>query len=139
MAAWMPHSMRISMYTGNLTKEAIESAKQNREHYAIQALSSFGEGYWSKFARELQSTADNQLQQKACRRIVIPIARALEDQQFTLKPLEIVSIWPHISDPFYPPSNYLGYDLSEALSWTYAIRGIKASAWKSLFYLDTSF
>ena len=121
------------MYKGNITKEAIESAKLNRKHEVIETLSSMRETHWTNLANELSANVDNQIQQRLCKDSVVPVYRKLEGSRFTLQPLEIVSIWSYVSGSPFPASHYLKYKLSAALSWNYVLRNVESGEWRDLF------
>ncbi len=114
-----------------LKREQIEEAKNNRNHIVIRTFDGLRMPHWGALLESLRTNSDNQQQQVLCQRAVIPFAEALNGNVFTLKPLEIVSIWSRVTEIL--PSTYASYSLSTAIACAYGAMPIKSEDWKHLF------
>ena len=116
----------------NLNREQIENAKKDRSHLAIKILDSFGNQYWTDAVQEMRRADGNEAKQEVCRKAILPAAEAFEGQDFTLKPLEIISIWSRARELFGKVT-YPNYGLSTALAFSFCSRPIQSEAWKHLY------
>ena len=114
-----------------LTREQVETAKQNRSHIAIEIFDSLGDEYWKKLA-ESAKVEDNQEVQRVYAKGFLPFAGALEGNLFTLNPLEIISIWSKKRELF-EMRPYPGYQLATILSCAYGAQSLESKKWKNLF------
>jgi hypothetical protein len=115
-----------------LTRDQIESAKNDRSHVVTRIIDQIGMAHWTDLTNLLRVTKDNQEQQRLCSKSMIPFAEALGREVFTLEPLEIVSIWAKALEVF-PDNCYPRYDLSTSIACAYGTIPISSEAWKHLF------
>lgn len=114
-----------------LWRRRIETAKSDRSHTAIKTLDDMLDR-WGALNDSLKGENDCQKQQKLCAEAFVPFAEALEGQAFTLKPLEIVSIWSRAMELF-PESIYARCRLSASLICVYGTAGTESQKWEHLF------
>lgn len=112
-----------------LTREQIESAKQDVSHPVVQLL--LNEQDWIARFRSLWAEAESDKQKFIHQEIGNGLALRLNElDDFSMAPLDIVSIWAQVCKDF--PSVYMRYDLSSTISATYATRGIASPDWKGV-------
>jgi len=111
-----------------LTTEQVESAKKDRSHLAIVTLDSFGDSYWPSIIEKTRPE-DNQKRQEIYRQAFIPFSEKLHETDFSLGPLDIISIWSRAKEIF-PEQIYARYELSTSLACSYGSNPIDSQDWK---------
>jgi hypothetical protein len=118
-----------------LTEGWINLARQDKSHVGIKVLDSFPVEYWTDLIKSFEGKEAVGCQAE-CHGAVTPYAERLEGQNFTLNPLEIVSVWNRVLEllPITPRDTlYARYDIASALSFAYATAPINSKEWKGLF------
>ena len=111
-----------------LTRKQIEAAKLDVSHPVVQALIGMHD-YCKHFNEEFAKVKqDNQLAQDFVKRNMAPLAHKINDlDEFSLKPLDIISIWSQVDKSFL--GRYVKYSLANIIAAKYSVIGIKSPKW----------
>ncbi len=131
-----------------LTRAQVENAKRDRSHVAITELDRIGQPHWNSLVDSLRGAEDNRGGQMLIEKAFIPLAEALEGKQFSLGPLEFVSIWVRM-DELLPLNTDVKtrdgldvghltnftcrYGLAQSILCPYATLTIESQDWKHLY------
>ncbi|MBI2047211.1 hypothetical protein HYT26_03550 [Candidatus Pacearchaeota archaeon] len=112
-----------------LTKEHIEAAKLDVNHPVVQVLISM-QDYCKQFNEEyVKVWQDNKLAQEFLKQNIAPLADKINElDEFSLKPLDIISIWSQVGKSF--SGLYIRYDLANIIPAKYGVIGIKSPKWR---------
>ena len=111
-----------------LTMEQVEAAKLDVSHPVVRALISMKD-YCKHFNEEYAKVKhDYELTQEFLRRNIAPLADKINElNEFTLEPLDIISIWSQVNKSF--SGLYIRYDLANIIPAKYGVIGIKSLMW----------
>lgn len=114
-----------------LTREQIEVAKKDTNHPVVKVFLNMQEEI-KEFMWDYRKIKDNQEAQKYVTNNINPFAKKLNQlEEFSLEPLDIVSIWSRINQDF-EGKIYVGYNLAATIPATYGTRGITSQSWKEV-------
>ncbi len=121
----------------SITRESIALARRNRDHPVIETMDQMGTPYWNILRESLRSRTNPKEKHEIRWRAMVPFAEALRGREFTLGPLEIVSIWSKAMKTFQGnslpnESVSLRHSLASAIVWSYVEDGMPQD-WRSLF------
>lgn len=113
-----------------LTREQIEAAKKDITHPVVQVFLGMQDEI-KEFNLTYRKIQGNVEAQRYISSNIEPFARRLNQlEEFTLEPLDLVSIWSRISQDF--EGAYMGYTLAAVIPTTYGINGIDSKKWKEI-------
>ncbi len=101
-----------------LTRYSVELAKVDRNHPVIRTLDALGTGSWMALTDTLRDRSDQANNQGRIQDSLAPLSRALVGVDFTLSPLEIVSIGVK-SLELFPGQLYFRYGLATRVACAY--------------------
>jgi hypothetical protein len=121
-----------------LTVNAVEYAIAfDRTHIAVAALDSLGAAHWDRLRERIKGFQRSYEAYHPCLEAFAPFTEALSGKAFTLRPLELVSIWGKLKElklGYRSPGN----NLARSLAYNYCTFPVKSGEWKDLCSLDDS-
>lgn len=113
-----------------LTRGQIEVAKKDITHPVVQVFLSMQDEI-KEFNLAYRKIKENREAQRYITDNITPFAMRLNQlEDFTLEPLDLVSIWSRINRDF--GGAYTGYNLAATIPTTYGTRGIDLKKWKEV-------
>jgi len=123
------NSGNIKMEESMLTREQIEYAKRDISHPVVQLFLDM-QDYIKKFREDYERIHDDEDEQRFVKENITPLAERLDElDDFSLAPLDIVSIWSRVYNDFI---GYTRYNLAATIPATYGTRGIVYPDWKGV-------
>jgi hypothetical protein len=123
-----------------LTEHTIESAKHARSHVVVGVFDQFD---WQPLRSSLRASDDLKTEQRLCREAVVPFARKLEGQTFTLGPFDIIAIGARVIEMFpdFLDERYPAYEIANASICAYCsipiaqkpVQDKKTNVWKHIY------
>ncbi|MFA6022606.1 MAG: hypothetical protein WC781_00800 [Candidatus Pacearchaeota archaeon] len=111
---------------------------ENKKHLIIDTLNQYNDYFIRK--KESTELKENSEVQKIAFASLIPFARDIEQKDFELAPLDILSIWDKTLElfPINPYENcYFRYELSRAITCAYCTNKIEDKSWGDIFNKST--
>jgi hypothetical protein len=122
----------MAIFTRTLTVESVKEATSNREHAAIAAFDSLGKAHWENLRRATDACEKEHEAYAPYVKAFAPFAVILERKEFTLNPLDLVSIWSMLEGLKFKHV-HAGYGLAHSLALTYGTSTMKNADWKNLY------